>query len=80
MVLSDLFDDDGPTVPPPPSVEMPPPAMLAGAEMWRRWQTCEAMVAVPETAWATPTAAAKMTTIVPNTVWVMLVVAAEVAS
>lgn len=37
MVLSDLSNDDGPVIPPPPGAEMPPPDVLAGAEMCMRW-------------------------------------------
>jgi len=80
MVLLDSFDDDGPAVPPPPSAEMPPLVVPAGAEMWRRWQTREAMAAVPETARATPAAVTRTTTVVPKTTRVTPVVVAEATS
>jgi hypothetical protein len=78
--MSDSSDDDGLAVPPPSSTKMPLPAVLVGAETRGRRRTREAMVAVPESAWATPTPTARTTTTVPKTARVMPVVAAEATS
>lgn len=56
MVMSETSSDDEPVVPPPPSIEMPPSAVPAGAEMWERWRAWETVAAVLEDAQGTMTA------------------------
>lgn len=50
MVVMDSLDDNGPTVPPPPTTEMPPLAVPVSAKTWERRRMREAAAQVPEPA------------------------------
>lgn len=80
MVLSNLFDDDGLKVPPPPSTETCSLAVPTGAETRVRHRMHEAIATIPESARATSTAVTRVATAVPETARVTPVAVAKATS